>query len=178
MLSYVTFLYEDCEAKQFWLLARHGTRNPGTEDMQELEKALPLIRKMIVDNHSQGLGSLCVDDIDNLLDWRFRANVTEDKFLVKEGYKELEGLGDRFQDRFPGLLTKTFTNESYVVRKRRKNLQSQVSIGVFIFSCSSDSLIQKGLRLVQRLLQEESLAKRRLQMSGIKSHKIQTPCSG
>ena len=102
-------------ARQFWLMSRHGTRNPGTEDMMELETKLQSLRKQIVNNHNEGRGSLCEDDLDNLSEWKFLANVTEDKFLVKEGYKELQGLGDRFQDRFPNLLTRPFDNDSYIV---------------------------------------------------------------
>jgi hypothetical protein len=58
---------------------------------------------------------LCNDDIKNLVEWRFRASVTDEKFPVNEGYAELEDLGDRFQERFETLLTKPFVNESYVV---------------------------------------------------------------
>ena len=73
------------------------------------------MRKVIINNHKEGRGNLCEDDLDNLDDWKFRANVDENKFLVKEGYKELEELGERYQERFPGLLTQPFINESYIV---------------------------------------------------------------
>lgn len=96
-------------------MSRHGTRNPGTEDMMELRDKLPLMRTNILKNHKDGRGGLCNDDLENLEDWEFRANVTEDKFLVNEGYKELKDLGDRFQERFEDLLTKPFVNESYIV---------------------------------------------------------------
>ena len=114
-MSAVLDIFLGCEARQFWLMSRHGTRNPGTEDMMELEEKLPLIRTQIINNHNEGRGTLCEDDLDNLAEWKFLANVTEDKFLVKEGYKELKGLGDRFQDRFPSLLTRPFDNNSYIV---------------------------------------------------------------
>lgn len=54
--------------------------------------------------------------VSNLKKWRFRGDVTADKVLVDEGFDELEDLGDRFQDRFEGLLTKPFTNKSYIVK--------------------------------------------------------------
>lgn len=58
---------------------------------------------------------MCPDDIENLEDWKFIANITEDKYLVDEGFRELKGLGGRFQSRFPSLLTRPFVNSSYVV---------------------------------------------------------------
>lgn len=108
-------LLSGCHPKQFWLLSRHGTRNPGTKDMKKLQEKLPLIFKQIKSNMKEGRGSLCEDDIIDLEAWKFIANVTEDKYLVDEGVRELKGLGYRFQKRFPSLLTKPFVNESYVV---------------------------------------------------------------
>lgn len=83
--------------------------------MIKMKEKLPLIFRDIKVNHEAGRGSLCEDDIKNLEDWEFHANVTEDKFLVTEGFIELKGLGKRFQKRFPILLSKPFVNESYVV---------------------------------------------------------------
>lgn len=80
-----------------------------------MKEKLPLIFKDIKLNHKEGRGSLCEDDINNLEDWEFIANVTEDKFLVREGFLELKGLGRRFQKRFPTLLSKPYVNESYEV---------------------------------------------------------------
>jgi multiple inositol-polyphosphate phosphatase/2,3-bisphosphoglycerate 3-phosphatase len=111
------FYFVGCDAKQFWLMSRHGTRNTGTKDMIKMKDKLPLIFRDIKLNHEAGRGSLCEDDIKNLKDWEFLANVTEDKFLVGEGFLELKGLGKRFNNRFPKLLSKPFVNESYVVNK-------------------------------------------------------------
>ena len=83
--------------------------------MMTLKSILPLIQNEIISNYKAGKGSLCKDDVENLEKWVFRANVNDDEFLVKEGFKELEDIGDRYQDRFPKLLTKPFTNSSYIV---------------------------------------------------------------
>lgn len=83
--------------------------------MMKLKERLPHILRDIKFNHKARRGSLCKDDIANLEDWKFQANVTEDKYLVREGVLELKGLGSRFQRRFPSLLSKPFINESYVV---------------------------------------------------------------
>jgi len=108
--------HKGCQAQLFWLLSRHGTRTPGTKDMIILKNELPIVRQAILKNHKEGRGQLCEDDLDNLSDWEFRANVSENKFLVKEGYKELKGIGERYQERFPKLLTRPFINESYTFR--------------------------------------------------------------
>ena len=89
MLYATSFL--GCVAQQFWFLSRHGTRNPGTDDMLTLQSALPLIINDVILNHKAGRGSLCKKDLKNFEEWVFRANTTEDKFLTREGYKELKG---------------------------------------------------------------------------------------
>lgn len=58
---------------------------------------------------------MCKEDVAELEDWKFLANVKDDKYLVDEGFRELKGLGSRYQKRFPSLLTQPFANESYVV---------------------------------------------------------------
>lgn len=88
--------------------------------MLTLKSILPLIQNEIISNHKAGKGSLCKDDIENLEKWIFRANVNDDEFLVKEGFKELEDIADRYQDRFPKLLTKPFINSSYIVCSKLK----------------------------------------------------------
>lgn len=127
--------HKGCQAQQFWILSRHGTRNPGTKEMTQLKTELPNLREIIIKNHKEGRGELCEDDLDNLEEWEFRANVEDDKFLVKEGYKELKGLGERFQERFPELLTRPFINESYTFRytdsQRTKASAIEFAKGVF-----------------------------------------------
>ncbi|KAK4014322.1 hypothetical protein OUZ56_026848 [Daphnia magna] len=103
-----------CVAQQFWLFARHGSRNPTTKDMIKLKSVLPLIQREIVSNYKAGRGSLCKDDIKNLEKWKFHADVDDGELLVKEGFKELKGIGDRFQHRFRTLLTRPFVNSSYI----------------------------------------------------------------
>ena len=115
MLFTIAFVCLGCEAQQFWLMSRHGTRNPGTKDMKKLKKELPNFVKEIKFNFKAGKATLCEEDVLNLEEWKFLSNVNEDKFLVKEGFFELKGIGYRFQKRFPSLLTRPWANESYIV---------------------------------------------------------------
>lgn len=105
-----------CSARQLWILSRHGTRNPGTKEMEKMQSELPKLRDSILLNHYEGnKGSLCQDDLDNLKDWKFSANVDDNKFLVREGQKEMLSLAHRYRSRFPSLLERPFNNESYKV---------------------------------------------------------------
>ena len=115
-LYYLVRVLKGCKAKQLWILSRHGTRNPGSEDMAELQQVLPELRNLILGNTKAGKGNLCKDDVENLKNWILYANITADKYLRKEGFKELKNLGDRFQERFDKLITRPFKNESYIVR--------------------------------------------------------------
>ena len=118
------FISTGCRARQLWLLARHGTRNPGTKAMKKMAHHLPLLREFILENHLHGSGSLCSDDrkltettfngysnkvkllfltVKNLQKWRFRAVVDENKYLVDEGFDAEDGKQGR-QGRGDGCL--------------------------------------------------------------------------
>ena len=60
---------EGCRPALFWILARHGTRNPGYDDVLEMEEKLPNIRDSIIAAWSEGLGELKEDDILRFMDW-------------------------------------------------------------------------------------------------------------
>ena len=47
-----------CKPKSFWVLARHGSRNPGDEDISQMEIRGPAIQAAIIDNHQNGKGEL------------------------------------------------------------------------------------------------------------------------
>ena len=46
-----------CTAKQFWLLVRHGTRNPGDDDILDMQNRGKEIQKNIIKNHEEGRGN-------------------------------------------------------------------------------------------------------------------------
>ena len=47
-----------CKPKSFWILARHGSRNPGDDDISQMEIRGPAIQAAIIDNHQNGKGEL------------------------------------------------------------------------------------------------------------------------
>ena len=60
---------------------------------------------------------LCESEIEPFKNWTSDPgmDVSKENFLVDQGYKELEGIGARYAERFPGLFPKNFSNETYYV---------------------------------------------------------------
>ncbi len=46
-----------CKAKSFWLLTRHGSRNPSDDIITETSRRGPQLRDRVVQNHKQGRGN-------------------------------------------------------------------------------------------------------------------------
>lgn len=70
------------------------------------------IRDQIVESHSS---KICFNDLLNLRAWNPEVDPKEAKFLVMEGEDELLELAERFQNRFPSLLSDVYHNSSYRV---------------------------------------------------------------
>ena len=49
-----------CSAKQLWLLVRHGTRNPGDDDILDMKTRGVQIQESIIKNHAEGKGKTCL----------------------------------------------------------------------------------------------------------------------
>ena len=52
----------------FWNLARHGTRNPGDDDILEMAAILPNIRDQILNKWEVGLGGMEEEEIVRFLE--------------------------------------------------------------------------------------------------------------
>ena len=66
----------------FWNLARHGTRNPGDDDILEMTAILPNIRHQILNSWEEGLGEMEEEEIVGLLEWQFNLSVEDDSLLT------------------------------------------------------------------------------------------------
>ena len=49
-----------------WMYVRHGSRNPGDDEIPEMKTRLPALRDAIVSAHEAGVGSLTRDEIEAL----------------------------------------------------------------------------------------------------------------
>ncbi|XP_076171851.1 multiple inositol polyphosphate phosphatase 1 [Ptiloglossa arizonensis] len=97
----------NCKPVQIWMLARHGTRNPGSDEIRNMRHELPKLQSSIIENHEKrGTGSLCKQDIENLKTWKINSKLTKkkSKHLTKQGKKDLKFLAERYKDYFPELL--------------------------------------------------------------------------
>jgi hypothetical protein len=57
-IIYYALTFLGCKTKSFWLLARHGSRNPGDDDISQMEIRGPEIQAAIIDNHQNEKGNL------------------------------------------------------------------------------------------------------------------------
>ena len=94
---------ENCKPKSFWLFARHGSRNPGDKDLSLMKERVPLLQVAILNNHLNGNGQLCQNDLATLAQWIFDLTIDDAYLLVESGKKEMREMGQRFKIRFPTL---------------------------------------------------------------------------
>ena len=73
---------EGCQPALFWNLARHGTRNPGDDEILEMEDELPGIRDQIIAAWTDGPGQLDEDDILRFMEWEFNLSIEDDSLLT------------------------------------------------------------------------------------------------
>ena len=66
----------------FWNLARHGTRNPGDDDILEMAAILPNIRDQMLNSWEEGLGEMEEEEIVRFLEWEFNLSVEDDSLLT------------------------------------------------------------------------------------------------
>lgn len=95
---------EGCRPALFWNLARHGTRNPGDDDILEMADMLPKIRDQILNSWEEGLGEMEEEEIVRFLEWEFNLSVEDDSLLTMSGKQEHKEMGKRWSKRLPGLL--------------------------------------------------------------------------
>ena len=65
------------------LLARHGTRNPGAEDITAMATQLPELRDAVVAAWLEGRGTMAEEDIVRLMEWTFDLDPDQDKLLTE-----------------------------------------------------------------------------------------------
>ena len=74
---------EGCQPVLAWVLARHGTRNPGDDDILEMADRLPGLRDEIVAAHEAGAGTLGEEEIIRMIEWTFDLEVEQNDLLTE-----------------------------------------------------------------------------------------------
>lgn len=118
-----------------WAVIRHGTRNPSKLVIRAMNTDLYKFKDQIVQK-----GLLCDADKNLFKDWESLLSEDEEKNLVAEGEDELIDMGERYQKRFPDLLSDRYENSTYKVRPMNLNLpyrtNSTTSILQFKFTAT------------------------------------------
>ncbi|XP_011308499.1 multiple inositol polyphosphate phosphatase 1 [Fopius arisanus] len=98
-----------CEARQIWMLSRHGNRYPHDAITQDL-KGLGNVRDQIFVNHrSQRLGQfnghLCDEDLENFSKWSLNVNMTMQmtRELTPEASRQTKSIARQIRAGFPNL---------------------------------------------------------------------------
>ena len=69
-------LLPHCSPRLVWLLARHGTRNPSLDDMEEMETSLPKLRDNILAAWQNEQTRLDLKQVEALREWRYEKTAT------------------------------------------------------------------------------------------------------
>uniref|UniRef100_A0A1B6CN88 Multiple inositol polyphosphate phosphatase 1 n=1 Tax=Clastoptera arizonana TaxID=38151 RepID=A0A1B6CN88_9HEMI len=105
-----------CKPVQIWGLFRHGTRYPGSEEIERY-KGLETIRDQIMMNHyDRKDGHLCDKDLENLKTWRFTLTSSDADLLAPQGYSDFLFLAKRMKTQFPDILGTSYSADKFVVR--------------------------------------------------------------
>merc|ERR1712179_507627 len=111
--------YGGCEPLMMWMYIRHGSRNPGDDEILDMTSLLPELRDKILAAADAGEGSLTFKEIMDLKDWTLDMAPTDEKLLTESG--KLEGLemGKRWRQRLPNFLGDENNVESRASYKSR-----------------------------------------------------------
>ncbi|XP_026481060.1 multiple inositol polyphosphate phosphatase 1-like [Ctenocephalides felis] len=133
--------FPGCTPRQIWMVIRHGTRNPGGKYIRALDR-LTQIQQKFLENLSKS--TLCFENSKNLQQWKAPSDLLgNEKFLTKEGQKELMELSNRMRQRLPELFPASFSNSSYMFKytKSQRTEQSAQWFAKGIFGLFNSSQV-------------------------------------
>jgi len=96
--------YDGCKPVMMWMYVRHGSRNPGDDEIIEMNTIMPELRDRIVAAADAGEGSLTFSEIRDLKNWKFDLTPEDDKLLTDSGKMEALEMGQRWKQRLPNFL--------------------------------------------------------------------------
>lgn len=118
------------------MLQRHGTRLPNANQISKFANIPPVSEELLflkgferfqlstirfkllsaINNHRNGTGTLCLEDLALLTDWQLNPNITVDyaEFLTLAGWNELQDIATRYQRVFSSLLPSTYSRSKYL----------------------------------------------------------------
>ncbi|CAB4068968.1 MINPP1 [Lepeophtheirus salmonis] len=109
-----------CNVNRLWILARHGTRNPGDDSIIEIAKEGPRIQKEIIKKSSQSKGKICTLDMIDFKDWKFNLTTKDESLLTDSGFREHFELARKFKEDFPHILDIPYDPKLFKFRHTNK----------------------------------------------------------
>ncbi|KAG5676678.1 hypothetical protein PVAND_006495 [Polypedilum vanderplanki] len=108
-----------CEAVKFWLISRHGTRNPSAKGIEQMKKLFD-VRDGILENfkrfdRDRHLNQLCSEDLEILKNWRLDRNLTAEyeNHLTVQGWNDLKYMAIDFQRTFQNVIETRYSREKF-----------------------------------------------------------------
>uniref|UniRef100_A0A1B6DXK1 Multiple inositol polyphosphate phosphatase 1 n=2 Tax=Clastoptera arizonana TaxID=38151 RepID=A0A1B6DXK1_9HEMI len=135
-----------CKPVQIWGLFRHGTRYPGSEEIERY-KGLETIRDQIMMNHyDRKDGHLCDKDLENLKTWRFTLTSSDADLLAPQGYSDFLFLAKRMKTQFPDILGTSYSADKFVFRhsETERTAKSASSFAEGLFGKDAGVVIPNG----------------------------------
>merc|ERR1712110_856733 len=96
--------YAGSEPLMMWMYIRHGSRQPGDDEILEMTTLLPELRDRIVAAADAGEGSLTFLEVKDLKNWTLDLSPEDEKLLTDSGKLEALEMGKRWKQRLPNFL--------------------------------------------------------------------------
>lgn len=138
-----------CTPSKFWMLSRHGTRFPSGVEMESMVRYSKTLQEDILKNYEAGKTSLCTNDLELIRNWEFDLNITNYEMqLTTSGWKELEGIGQRYQAAFPTLLPPTYFESHYLFKSSdsQRTIASNRGLADGFFGQNGFEQVRLGLK--------------------------------
>ncbi|XP_060801097.1 multiple inositol polyphosphate phosphatase 1-like [Amyelois transitella] len=145
-----------CEAISIWGLIRHGQLNPNKKYSDYIENVMSL-RNEILLSHEKGKGSLCVQDLENLRNWKVNSTTITDKYgsTSNNGMSPMAAIAHRYKEAYKDL---PWSLESTYIFKSNSLPYVLESIDEFV-----DGLKQPGLHINYSTLINVTMSKHRIE---------------
>lgn len=128
-----------CTPSKFWFMNRHGTRLQSRSEIQNIYDHSERVRSGILSSYAAGRSSLCESDVALIRNWTVPDIPLErEQALTDAGWAELEGLAQRYQRAFPGVLPSTYARNDFYFRSTstQRAIESLRAFTVGLFGAS------------------------------------------
>ena len=142
-----------CEVVQLNMVFRHGTRTPISREIEKFEELSTVVNRLIV--NSTGVDNR----VDIRFPWRNKYSSNEIKFLIREGERELFGIGRRFAQRFSELPTRPLSEFKFFSTNETRSIKSALAFikGYFGRTLESNFIDAENLPLTSLPVYNDSL---------------------